>query len=112
MADFTLTVYDVSRAVSTAPNFTDNKTAAAVSNNYYVPNNGRVALVTNAVGTGTITVATPGTVLGLAITDLALVLADTKVRLFGTFPPDNFNDATGLMLVTVSDTVNILAFRM
>lgn len=111
MADVTMTVYDTTRAVSTAPNYTDNETAATSGNNYYIPNNGRVLLIAEADTTSNVTIATPGSIDGNAIADLVLALADTDVRVFGPFPPAVYNDAQGRLLVTVSANTNLMAIR-
>jgi hypothetical protein len=112
MADFTPTIYAATRAVSTAPNFTDNETAATSGNNYYYPNDGRVVLIVNAAASSNVTVATPNTVDGLAVTDLVLALADTDVRVVGPFPPNIYNDSQGRILVTVSADTSIMAIRV
>jgi hypothetical protein len=112
MADFTLTVYPATRAVASAPNFTDNETAATSGNNYYVPNNGKVLIVANAATTANVTVQTPNTVDGLAITDLTLALADTDVRIFGPFPPAYYNDGDGRLKITVDANTNLMAVRL
>lgn len=112
MADFTLTVYSATRLVATAPNYTDNLTAAATGNNYYVPNNGAVVIVAASAATSNLTVQTPNTVDGLAITDSVNALPDTDVRFFGPFPPSIYNDAQGRILVTVSANTSIFAIRL
>jgi hypothetical protein len=111
MADFTLTVYDATKVVSSAPNYTDSETAATSGNNYYIPNNGRVLLIAEAATTANLTVQTPNTQDGNAISDLVLALADTDIRIFGPFAPAYYNDAQGRMLVTVSANTNLMAIR-
>lgn len=112
MADFTLTVYDATRLVASAPNYTDNLTAATSGNNYYIPNNGRVLLIAVAGTTANLTVETPNAIDGLAITDLVNALADTKIRAFGPFPPAIYNDAQGRLKVTVSANTSLFAIRI
>lgn len=112
MADVTMTVYDGKRAVSTAPNYTDNKTSATSSNNYYIPNDGRVVVVAAAATTANLTVSTPNTVDGLAVTDLTLALNDTDIRVFGPFPPQIYNDSQGRLLLTVDANTNLFAVRV
>jgi hypothetical protein len=109
MADVTLTVYPATRVVGTAPNYTDNLTAATTGNNYYIPNNGEVRLI--AAGAATVTVQTPNTQDGNAITDLTVVLPDTDIRVLGPFSPQYYNDSQGRMLVTVSANCNLFAIR-
>lgn len=112
MSDINVTVYPATRAVATAPNYTDNKTTAAAGNNYYIPNTGRLYLILAAATTANVTVETPNTVDGNAIADLVLALADTKVRVFGPFPPGYYNDSQGRLKVTVSANTSLLAVRM
>jgi hypothetical protein len=112
MADFTLTVYDAARVVASAPNFTDNKTAATASNNYYIPNNGRVVLHAISGAGGNLTVQTPGTVDGLAVTDNVNALVAAKHYVFGPFPPATYNDSQGRLLVTVSANTDLFAVRV
>lgn len=112
MADITMTVYDTSRAVSTTANYTDNETAAASGNTYYIANNGRVFLIAEAASTANVVVATPNSVDGNAITDLTLALADTDMRVFGPFPPSVYNDSQGRIAITVSANTNLMAVRM
>lgn len=112
MADVTMTVYDAARVVASAPNFTDNKTAATSSNTYLIPNNGRVVLHANCGAGGNLTVATPGTVDGLAITDNVNALTAAKHYVFGPFPPSIYNDALGRLSVTVSANTDLFAVRV
>lgn len=112
MADITMTVYDASRVYASAPNYTDNKTSASSGNNYYIPNNGRVVLIAVAGTSGTVTVATPGSVDGNAVADLAVALPDTDQVVIGPFPPAVYNDALGRLLVTVSAAVSLFAVRL
>lgn len=112
MADVTMTVYGPGRTVATAANYTDNLTAATSSNVYYIPNDGNVRIAMAAATTSNVTIETPGTGPdGLAITDNVLALADTKIRVFGPFPTQNYNDAQGRLKVTVSANTNLYAFR-
>jgi hypothetical protein len=111
MADITMTVYGPGRTLATGANYTDNKTAATSSNVYYIPNDGNVRLAAAAGTTSNMTIETPGTGPdGLAITDNVIAL-DTKVRIFGPFPPQNYNDAQGRLKVTVSANADLFAFR-
>lgn len=112
MADFTLTVFDAARA-SNGVNVTDNDTTVAASNNYYVPNNGRVVLiVTNAAGANVVTVETPGTVDGLAVTDLTANVAASKVHVLGPFPTQTYNDAQGRIKATFTAAADVMAVRV
>lgn len=112
MAEITVTVYDAGRAAASGVNYTDNKTAATSSNNYNIPNNGRVGLILECTAGGTATVSTPGTIDGLAITDLTLTTTAAKVQIWGAFPTSIYSNASGNMVVTVSANTNLMAFRL
>lgn len=109
MATITMTVYDVDR--STGANHTDNGTAATSGNTYRFANNGNVKLVTLAAAGANIAVVTPNTVDGGAITDKTLVAGTAKVRVFGPFPPNIYNDADGYCSFTVDANTTVLAVR-
>jgi hypothetical protein len=112
MADINLTVYDAKRLVASAPNFTDNKTAATSSNNYYLPNDGRIVLHAVCGAGGNLTVVTPNTVDGLAVTDLVNTLVAAKHYVFGPFPPQIYNDSQGRLLVTVAANTDLFVVRV
>lgn len=112
MADVTMTVYDARRLVASAPNFTDSKTAATSSNTYYIPNDGRIVLHANCGAGGNLTVETPSTVDGLAVTDLVNALTAAKHYVFGPFPPQVYNDSQGRLKVTVSANTDLFAVRV
>ncbi len=112
MADFTPTIRSASRDISTAPNVTDHSTAATASNNYYFQNDGRTVLIAKAATTATVTVQTPNSVDGLAITDKTFALPDADEYVLGPFPPPTYNDSQGRLLVTVSANTSLLAVRV
>lgn len=112
MAEITPTVYDAGRAAASGANYTDNKTAATSGNNYNVANNGRVGMIAECTAGGTVTVVTPGTVDGSAITDLALTATAAKILLWGAFPPSIYNNSSNNMVVTVSANTNLFFFRL
>lgn len=112
MADVTLTVTD-SRRDSNGINITDNDTTVSASDVYYFPNNGRVVLVvTNAAGSNTVTVQTPGTVDSLAVTDLTATITASKTFALGPFPPTIYNDAQGRVRVTFSAAADVMPVRL
>lgn len=112
MSDVTVAVSQAARA-SNGLNVTDNDTAASSGNNYYFQNDGRTVLViTNGAGSNTVTVQTPGTQDGLAITDLTATVAASKVHVLGPFPPTIYNDALGRVLVTVSASAELMPVRV
>lgn len=113
MAVVPLTVQQSART-SNGINITDNDTAASSGNSYTFANNGRVFLyVQNASGSSlTLTVATPNTVDGLAVADLTATVATAKDHIIGPFPPGVYNDGSGLVSVTVDQSVTIMAIRL
>lgn len=111
MADVTLTVTDVGRATPT--NITDNDTTVGATDVYFFANNGRVVLVvTNAAGANTVSIQTPNTVDGLAITDLSWSLTASKAYAGGPFPPQNYNDSLGRVRVTFSAAADVMPLRI
>lgn len=112
MADVNITVYPTGRDLASAPNWTDNATAATSSDTYYIPNNGQVLLILEAATTSNVTIDTPGNVDGLAIADRVFALADTDVRIVGPFPPQIYNNASGQLKVTVTANTDIMAVRI
>ena len=112
MAEITVTVYEAGRAAASGADYTTNKTAATSGNNYNIPNNGHVGLILECTAGGTATVATPGTVDGLAVTDLTLTTTAAKIKLWGTFPTIHYTNSSGNMVVTVSADTNLMAFRL
>lgn len=112
MAEVPVTVYDAGRVAASGANYTDNKTAATASNNYNIPNNGRVGLILECTAGSTATVVTPNAVDGLAITDLSLTTTAAKIQIWGAFPMAIYNNALGIMVVTVAANTNLFAFRL
>lgn len=76
----------------------------ATNNHYIAANNGRIFLRVENVGvtSRTITVQTPGTVDGLAISDLTVSLAAGDVKYIGPFPPSVYNQADDSLYVDPS----------
>lgn len=113
MAIVPVTVYTAGHAAASGANYTDNKTAGTSADTYTIPNNGATGVILEATAGGTAIIATPGTVLGLAITDLTLTLTAAKILLWGGFDPTTFNDpATQKLSLTVAQNTNIFAFRL
>lgn len=112
MANVTVTVYRAGRLAASAVNYTDYKTAATSSNVYYIANNGGVGLILECTAGGTASVVTSATVDGLAVTDLTLTTTAAKLLIWGAFPGQTYNDASGNMVVTVSANTNLMAFRL
>lgn len=111
MADVNVSVADARRTLAAAPNFTTGQVLMTTADVYYIPNDGRVLLVLQAATTANVTIETPVTVDGLAVTDQVLALGNTNVRVVGPFPPNVYNDAQGRLRVTTSANCALLAVR-
>ena len=59
------------------------------------------------VAVRTVTIATPKTVAGLAVADLAVVVPATGEAMVGPFPADTFNDGDGKVQMTYSTEVDL-----
>lgn len=112
MANIDVTVYQAGRAAASGANYTDNKVAATSSNTYLVLNNGQVGIILECTAGGTATVATPGSIDGLAISDLTLTTTAAKILLWGGFPPSYYNDSNNKLNITVSANTNLFAFQL
>ena len=82
---------------------------AANVDGHSIPNNGRMFHhVKNGGGSDiTVTVDTPGTVDGLAIGNLAVVVTAGEERMIGPFPPGVYNQSTGKIHVTYSAVTSV-----
>lgn len=107
------------QALDPAGVFTAEQTGDS-SNNHVLTNNGEVFLIArnaDASNPHTVTVVTPGTVGGLAITDQAVVVAASSTKLIGPLDPDVYNQPsgadTGKVYVNVdSSQLKLSAYRM
>lgn len=97
------TVQQMSRA-----GVTPTYNAAHADNNYFA-NDGRTLLqVLNVGAEMTVTIQTPGTVDGLAISDRAVVVPlTTGNKMIGPFPPDIYNQSDGTVYVDWSRTSDV-----
>ncbi len=91
---------DVTLAVQSAgpAGVTPTRNAIASGNDYKVRNNGRIALLFEKTGAGdaTITIVTPATLGGLAVTDQVITVpATTGDVTAAKFPPAIYNDGNG-----------------
>lgn len=80
------------------------------ANTYKFRNDGNVFLHFKKTGAGacTVTITTPGTVQGLAITDQTVTVpATTGDQFVGPLPASLFNDAASDVSFTISDTVGL-----
>lgn len=83
-------------------------TFAAAAGDKFKPAKNRFLLITNADSSShTATVATPNTVQGQAIADVACVVPAGKTLLFGPFPPEDFAGSDGLAAITWSATTSM-----
>lgn len=106
-ANVAVTVQQLAVGGST-PSYTSS--GLTTSDTYQFTNDGRVFLHLKKTGAGvcTITVTTQGTVQGFAVADLTITVpATTGDAMIGPFPASLFNDASGLVNYTLSDTVGL-----
>ena len=110
MANHTLVVQDVARA---GLDLRAAESTVVVVDTYYFPNDGRTKLyVRNATGsTCVVTIETPGTVDGLAITDRTVSIVTAKEYEIGPFPQGYYSNDSGQVKVTFDQTVGIVAVR-
>jgi len=112
MGDVTITPQTVTDAGLTEP----TQTSLATGNTYQVPNDGNVLLYFEKTGAGdaTITITTPKTVNGLAVSDRTITVSATTGRdAVGPFPPDVYNStADEVEFTTDEDTdLTVIALR-
>jgi len=80
------------------------------TNTYKVRNDGKVFLHFKKTGAGacTVTITTPNTSQGLAISDQTVTVdATTGDEMVGPLPPSLFNDSSSDVSFTISDTVGL-----
>lgn len=72
-------------------------------------NDGRTILYVKNVNAAsrTVTIVTSPTIAGLAIADVAVVVAENEEKLIGPFDPRYFNDGNGFVQVTYSSEVGV-----
>lgn len=90
--------------------------SAANVDGHSVPNNGRMFIeIVNGAGSPiTVTIPTPNTVDGQAITDRTVSVTNGERRLIGPFPPSVYNQSDATIYVDFSDvtTINFGAFYL
>ncbi|KXK51953.1 MAG: hypothetical protein UZ13_01509 [Chloroflexi bacterium OLB13] len=87
----------------------DLDAAAAAGAGDQFLNDGRTILYvknTNAASR-TVTIVTSPTVAGLALADVAVVVAQNEEKLIGPFDPRYFNDSNGFVQITYSSEVDV-----
>lgn len=90
-----------------APSYTGS---LSISDTYQIPLDGRTFLHVKKTGAGacTVTISTPRTVRGLAISDQTVTVpATTGDRMIGPFNQEDFADASGLLNVTFSEITGL-----
>lgn len=82
---------------------------AAAGGDTFTPTRDTVLHAKNGSGASiTVTVATPGTEIGLPIADVAVAVPAGEERLIGPFPHEHFADpADGLAHITYSDVTSL-----
>mgnify|MGYP006292739519 CR=1 FL=1 len=110
MARQTLAVQDIGRSGL------DPSYSAADSEGHEFQNNGRVFVhVKNGDGSNhDVTIQTPNTVDGLAISDRTVTVPAGEERMIGSFPPGHYNQSDGNVNVDYSAItgMTIAAFRL
>lgn len=107
MSDVAIAVQQVVRTGLTA-SYTSGLTAT--TNTYQFVNDGYTLVHAKKSGAGdcTVTITTPGTVDGMAITDRTVtVVATTGDKFIGPFPPSVYNDANGKVSMVFSETTGL-----
>lgn len=112
MAITELTVLNISR-----DSVTDPETASDQTDGHFFYNDGRTILFAKDTANATVvTIYTPNTVDGLAITDRTVTLDvhATTGKFIGPFPPSiyNYSDGTVRFIVDVEAACKIAAFRL
>ena len=89
---------------------TYTSTGLLAANTYKVRNDGKVFIHFKKTGAGacTVTITTPGTSQGLAISDQTVTVPATTGDVFvGPLAPSLFNDSSSDVAFTISDTVGL-----
>lgn len=103
MARSSLTVQDVVRS-GLSPSY-----ASAEGDGNSFANNGRVVLhaKNGSGGSITVTIQTPGTVDGLAVSDRTVAIPAGEERIIGVFPPADYNQSDGSVYVDYSGVTSL-----
>ena len=100
----------VEQALKSGLTATYTSSGLLTANNYKVRNDGKVFLHFKKSGAGacTVTIVTPNTSQGLAISDQTVTVPATTGDVFvGPLPPSLFNNASSDVEFTISDTVGL-----
>ena len=100
----------VQQALKSGLTATYTSSGLLAANTYKVRNDGKVFLHFKKTGAGdcTVTITTPNTSQGLAISDQTVTVAATTGDVFvGPLPQSLFNDSSSDVAFTISDTVGL-----
>lgn len=87
-------------------------TAVVSGNDYVFANDGNTRLIIlNSSSSNTVTIATPNTVDGLAISDRTYTVASSANGVAGPFPTAIYNNASGQVSFTVSQNAEVFVIR-
>lgn len=87
-------------------------TAVVSGNDYVFANDGNSRLVIlNSANSTTVTIATPGTVDGLAIADRTYTVASSANVVAGPFPTAIYNNNSGQVSFTVNQNAEVFVIR-
>lgn len=102
MATYTVQAADRAGVVPT-------QNAVAASDQF--PNDGHTMLwIENGSGSPlTVTIVTPGTIDGQAVSDRDVTIADGAIKVIGPFPRNVYNDSDGLVTVEFDETTSVTA---
>lgn len=110
MATTTQTVYNAARG---GLDLTAVKTTVVTADTYRFLNDGKTKQFVNNIANAncTVTIVTPATSDGLAISDRTVSVQTLRAAVIGPFPASPYNDDGGYVSMTFSQIVEITAFR-
>jgi hypothetical protein len=110
MATVTLTVNSAARS---GLDLTANKTTVNTSNTYRFLNDARTKLYVNNIANANcaVSIVTPATSDGLAISDRTVTVTTLHADVIGAFPATPYNDDSGYVSMTFDQIVEITAFN-
>lgn len=109
-ADVTLTVSQIVKGGLDASSGVYTTSGISTANTYKFSNDGKILLHFEKTGASdaTVTITTPGTFHGLAISDQSVTVGATTGDVFvGPFPISLFNDSSGNVSFTVDETTGL-----
>lgn len=109
------TVIPITDIAVTGTSLPSQTAGDATNHNQFGPNDGQVWLEVENVSTTTtekFTLVIPGTVDGIAIEDKEFEVPKETTRLFGPFPPADFNNEGDVYVNPASAELKFRAFRL